>query len=33
MTLWADRILKEFPADLARLWIVADFCNCEHRIL
>ncbi len=24
MTAWVDRILKEFPADLARLWIVAD---------
>lgn len=24
MTLWVDRILKEFPADLARLWIVSD---------
>lgn len=24
MSQWADRILKEFPADLARLWIVAD---------
>lgn len=24
MTLWLDRILKEFPADLAQLWIVAD---------
>lgn len=24
MTSWVDRILKEFPADLARLWIVAD---------
>src|SRR5690606_21524943 len=23
-TLLADRILKEFPSDLARLWIVAD---------
>lgn len=24
MTAWGDRILKEFPVDLARLWIVAD---------
>ncbi|WP_394474860.1 BREX-3 system phosphatase PglZ [Ralstonia mannitolilytica] len=24
MTAWVDRILKEFPVDLARLWIVAD---------
>jgi hypothetical protein len=24
MSLWIDRILKEFPADLARLWIAAD---------
>jgi len=24
MTAWADRILKEFPSDLARLWIVTD---------
>jgi hypothetical protein len=24
MTMWADRILKEFPSDLVRLWIVAD---------
>ncbi|CAJ5232028.1 PglZ domain [Burkholderia pseudomallei] len=24
MTTWVDRILKEFPSDLARLWIVAD---------
>ena len=24
MTAWVNRILKEFPADLARLWIVAD---------
>lgn len=24
MTAWIDRILKEFPDDLARLWIVAD---------
>lgn len=24
MTAWLDRILKEFPVDLARLWIVAD---------
>ena len=24
MTPWVDRILKEFPADLAQLWIVAD---------
>lgn len=24
MTAWVDRILKEFPTDLARLWIVAD---------
>lgn len=24
MSPWADRILKDFPADLARLWIVAD---------
>lgn len=24
MTGWVDRILKEFPADLARLWMVAD---------
>jgi hypothetical protein len=24
MTLWVDRILKEFPADLARLWVVSD---------
>lgn len=24
MTAWIDRILKEFPVDLARLWIVAD---------
>jgi hypothetical protein len=23
-TAWVDRVLKEFPADLARLWIVAD---------
>jgi len=23
-TAWVDRILKEFPVDLARLWIVAD---------
>ncbi len=23
-TAWADRILKEFPSDLARLWIVTD---------
>lgn len=24
MNSWADRILKEFPSDLARLWVVAD---------
>jgi hypothetical protein len=24
MTTWVDRILKDFPVDLARLWIVAD---------
>lgn len=24
MTVWVDRILKEFPVDLARLWVVAD---------
>ena len=24
MSLWAERILKEFPADLARLWIASD---------
>ena len=24
MSPWIDRILKEFPADLARLWIAAD---------
>lgn len=24
MTAWVDRVLKEFPVDLARLWIVAD---------
>lgn len=24
MSAWAERILKEFTADLARLWIVAD---------
>lgn len=24
MTPWVDRILKEFPTDLAQLWIVAD---------
>jgi hypothetical protein len=24
MSLWLERILKEFPADLARLWIAAD---------
>ena len=24
MSLWIERILKEFPAELARLWIVAD---------
>ena len=24
MSLWIDRILSEFPADLSRLWIVAD---------
>lgn len=24
MTKWANRVLKEFPADLARFWIVAD---------
>ncbi len=24
MSLWIDRILNEFPVDLARLWIVAD---------
>ena len=24
MSPWIDRILKEFPADLSRLWIAAD---------
>ena len=24
MSVWIDRILKEFPADLSRLWIAAD---------
>ena len=24
MNPWIDRILKEFPADLSRLWIAAD---------
>ena len=24
MSLWDERILKEFPADLSRLWIAAD---------
>ena len=24
MSLWTDRILGEFPSDLARLWIAAD---------
>ncbi len=24
MSPWIDRILKEFPADLARLWIAGD---------
>ena len=24
MSAWIDRILKEFMADLARLWIAAD---------
>jgi hypothetical protein len=24
MSIWIDRILKEFPADLSRLWIAAD---------
>lgn len=24
MSIWADRILREFPADLSRLWIALD---------
>ena len=35
MSAWIDRILKEFTADLARLWIAADPDNVllDERVL